>query len=102
MTSSPGPMPSALSVVSSALVPLAVARQCFAPVSAAYACSGETAMLAACNDLERSNRCSGLTLGKSQYIIAMPDGNQSRKIEQRPTPSQRCTKISARLSIGPS
>src|SRR6188768_3041675 len=37
MTSSPGPTPSAASDAMSALVPLAVARQCLAPVSAAYA-----------------------------------------------------------------
>src|SRR5918999_553154 len=36
MTSSPGPTPSAERDVISALVPLAVARQCVEPVSAAY------------------------------------------------------------------
>src|SRR4029453_11984921 len=45
MTSSPGPMPSAESDVISALVPLAVARQCFAPVSDAYADSKAATLL---------------------------------------------------------
>ena len=38
-----------------------------------------------------------LRSGKSQYIMPMPDGNQSRNSRQSATPSQRWTKMAARL-----
>ena len=47
MTSSPGPMPRAASDVRRALVPFAVARQCLAPVSDAYAALEGRDLLAA-------------------------------------------------------
>src|SRR5215510_15105750 len=47
----------------------------------------------------RSKRDAGVTLGIGKYIIPIPEGNQSRNSRQRAMPSQRCTKMSARLSI---
>src|SRR5687768_3445532 len=44
-------------------------------------------------------RSAGRTSGKSQYMMPMADGNQSRKMMQRATPSQRCTKMSARFTF---
>ncbi len=44
-------------------------------------------------------RSAGLTLGKSQYIITIPDGNHSRKTRHNETPSHRWTKIRLRWSI---
>jgi hypothetical protein len=41
-----------------------------------------------------------VTLGKSQYIIPMPEGNHRRKKRQSATPSQRWTKITDRFIIG--
>src|SRR4029077_4855322 len=47
----------------------------------------------------RSRRSAAVTLGKSQYIIPMPEGNHTRNNRHNPTPSHRWTKIATRLII---
>src|SRR5439155_5527219 len=65
--------------------------------SAANACAGDSTTAAASSAGDRARRSAAETLGKSQYIIPMPDANQIRKNRQRATPSQRCTKTRARI-----
>ena len=48
---------------------------------------------------EVAKRDAGVTLGIGKYIIPIPDGNHRRNSRQRAMPSQRWTKISARLII---
>jgi hypothetical protein len=63
------------------------------------ASAGETTTRAGSSVGDRSSRSAGVTAGKVQYIIPMPDGNHSRNAAHRTTPSHRCRKISARVTI---
>src|SRR5678815_3340508 len=70
---------------------------CDWPVTA-YASAGDRRIAERSSAGDRSRRSPAVTLGKSQYIIPMPDGNQRRKNRQSKTPSQRCTKIAVRFT----
>src|SRR6266540_7359278 len=67
--------------------------------SVAHAWAGESRIVAGSSAGDRSRRSAADTLGKSQYIMPMPDGNHSRNTRHSTTPSQRCTKMRNRFTV---
>src|SRR6185503_5137819 len=91
MTSSPGPTPSAESDVMSALVPLAVARQCLAPVSDAYADSNAATLS------PRFHLPLRITRTSASSSLASATGHDGNGVRRTGVPPSRAAALDALL-----